>query len=80
MDSLLRRTAGQSVGRFLEARDARPLGLDLQIGTPAETQPRVAVVIPEPSVELAPDLAATAARARSLSRIRARSPGGRSSR
>ena len=56
------------MGRFLEAEIARPLGLDLQIGTPAETQPRVAVVIPEPSVELPPDLAATAARARSLSR------------
>ena len=68
LDALLRRTSGASVGRFLESEITRPLGLDLRIGTPAAVQPRVAQVVPESGIDLAPDIAAAASRSRELGR------------
>jgi CubicO group peptidase (beta-lactamase class C family) len=41
-DGLIRRVDGRSVGRFLADEVARPLGLDLWIGLPADLEPRVA--------------------------------------
>lgn len=45
---VIRRVAGQSVGRFFADEVAGPLGADFHIGTPAEHDPRVARVIAPP--------------------------------
>lgn len=45
-DGLVRRVDGRSVGRFFADEVARPLGLDVWIGLPAELEPRVARVLP----------------------------------
>jgi CubicO group peptidase (beta-lactamase class C family) len=43
-DGLIRRIDGRSTGRFFAEEVARPLGLDLWIGLPAELERRVAVL------------------------------------
>lgn len=48
---LVRRIAGQSVGRFVQAEIADPLGADLYIRLPAGEDHRVAPVIDAPPVE-----------------------------
>ena len=68
VSAIVRRVSGTSVGAFLEAEVARPLDVDVRIGTPRVDQARIAPVIPEPAVELLPDDAALAARIRSLAR------------
>lgn len=41
---LVRRASGQSLGSFVRAEIAEPLGLDLWLGLPAEIEPRVATM------------------------------------
>ena len=43
---IVRRITGQSLGRFLAAEIARPLGLDFWVGLPPEIEPRVAPLHP----------------------------------
>jgi len=45
---VIRRSAGMSVGRFVAERIARPLGLDLWIGLPADRNDRVAPILAAP--------------------------------
>jgi CubicO group peptidase (beta-lactamase class C family) len=45
---VVRRVTGQSIGSFLAAEVAGPLGADFHIGTPASCDSRVAPVIPPP--------------------------------
>jgi CubicO group peptidase (beta-lactamase class C family) len=45
---VVRRVDGRSVGRFFADEIAKPVGADFYIGTPAECDPRVALVIPPP--------------------------------
>ncbi len=45
---VVRRVAGESVGTFFAKEVAGPLGADFHIGTPAECDDRVALVIPPP--------------------------------
>jgi CubicO group peptidase (beta-lactamase class C family) len=53
---VIRRISGQSVGRFVAQRIARPLGLDFWIGLPGELEPRVAPMIPSPPPSGPPDV------------------------
>ncbi len=53
---VIRRISGQTVGRFVEQRIARPLGLDFWIGLPGELEPRVAPMIPPPPPSGPPDV------------------------
>jgi CubicO group peptidase (beta-lactamase class C family) len=46
---IVRRISGRSLGAFFRDEVARPLGLDLWIGLPAEHEPRVAPTIPASS-------------------------------
>jgi len=48
LGELIRRVTGRSIGRFL-ADELGPLGLDIWIGLPAEHEPRVAAVVPDPA-------------------------------
>jgi len=43
---IVRRAVGRSLGQFLAAEIAEPLGLDIWIGLPAEEEPRCATLIP----------------------------------
>jgi CubicO group peptidase (beta-lactamase class C family) len=43
---LVRRVSGKSLGRFFQDEIAGPLGLDFWIGAPAETESRIAPIIP----------------------------------
>ncbi len=53
---VIRRISGQSVGRFIDERIARPLGLEFWIGLPRELNPRVAPMIPSPPPSGPPDV------------------------
>jgi CubicO group peptidase (beta-lactamase class C family) len=49
---VVRRVAGESVGTFFAKEVAGPLGADFHIGTPAECDDRVALVIPPPPLPI----------------------------
>lgn len=68
VSAIVRRLTGLSTGRFLEVEVARPLGVDLRIGTSPADQSRVAPIIPEPAVESPDEVAALAARIRAIAR------------
>lgn len=55
---LVKRVTGESLGTFFRKEVAEPLGADFHIGTPAELDDRVALVIP-PAAALPPGLEAT---------------------
>jgi CubicO group peptidase (beta-lactamase class C family) len=61
---IVRRITGQTVGAVLQDTVARPLGLDLHIGTPAAEEPRVARIVPESRDGLPEDLLAADAQIR----------------
>src|ERR1700712_67590 len=48
---VVRRVDGRSVGRFFAEEIAGPMGADFHIGTPAECDDRVALVIPAPPLQ-----------------------------
>ena len=48
---VVRRVDGRSVGKFFADEIAKPLGADFHIGTPAECDARVALVIPAPPLQ-----------------------------
>jgi CubicO group peptidase (beta-lactamase class C family) len=68
---VVRRVAGESVGTFFAKEVAAPLDADFHIGTPAEHDDRVAIVIPPPDLELPPDPDSHAVRALSNPRLKA---------
>jgi CubicO group peptidase (beta-lactamase class C family) len=55
---VVRRITGQTIGRVLQERVAKPLGADVFIGTPAEQEPRVARIISESREGLSEDMLA----------------------
>jgi CubicO group peptidase (beta-lactamase class C family) len=63
LGEVVRRITGKTLGEYLQAEVAGPLGLDLWIGTPESVHERVATLIPDPAYDsdefyahLAPDL------------------------
>lgn len=50
---VVRRASGRSVGRYFAEEIARPLGLDLWIGLPADARPRVGRLVDLPAPEAA---------------------------
>jgi len=59
---VVRRVDGRSVGRFFADEIAQPVGADFHIGTPAECDPRIALVIPPPPMPTSGGGAAAPAR------------------
>ena len=53
---VIRRVSGHSVGRFVNERIARPLGLEFWIGLPSALNDRVAPMIPPPAQSGPPDV------------------------
>ena len=59
---LIRRIDGRSLGTFFREEVADPLGIEFWIGLPAELEPRVAPLIPDPALDqLTPELREMAA-------------------
>ena len=63
LGEVVRRITGLTLGEYLQTEIARPLGLDMWIGTPESVHDRVATLIPDPAYDsdefyehLAPDL------------------------
>lgn len=54
VDEIAHRAAGMSLGTVVRVEIAEPLGLELDLGTPAERQQLVATPIPEPPAPLPP--------------------------
>ncbi|AUG81262.1 esterase [Kitasatospora sp. MMS16-BH015] len=50
---VVRRASGRSLGQYFAEEIARPLGLDLWIGLPAEARPRVGLLVDLPAPEAA---------------------------
>lgn len=66
LGEILKRITGVSLGTFFRTEVAEPLGADFHIGTPAECDPRVALVIP-PSTPLSAGLDADSIAMRTFS-------------